>query len=81
MNIFSYATIRHIIWSLIIFYLHLTNSFTVISFFVVSLSLMLANYFFEKTGRERQFENKILEWLWLPISAGTMIFVLYHYVF
>ena len=81
MNIFSYTTTRYIIWSLIIFYLHLANSFTVSSFFVVSLSLVLINYFFERMGREREFDNKILEWLWLPISLGTMIFVLYHYVF
>lgn len=81
MNIFSYTTTRYIIWSLIIFYLHLANSFIFISFFVVSLSLVLVNYFYEKMGREREFDNKIVEWLWLPISLGTMVFVLYHYIF
>lgn len=69
------------LWSFVLILLHFSGSFTLIAFLVVSVLLAWSNIFYEKTEREKEFENKWAEWLWLPILAGTVAFVLYNYVF
>jgi len=81
MALFAHTTTRYVLWSFIIFLLHLTGSLTIFTLLIISLPLVWANYFFEKSGQEKKFENKGMEWLWLPILVGTAAFVLYHYVF
>ena len=79
--IFAHTTTRYVLWSFIIFLLHLTGSLTIFTLLIISLLLVWTNFFFEKTGQEKKFENNLVEWLWLPILIGTVAFVLYHYVF
>ena len=79
--IFAHTTTRYVLWSFIIFLLHLTGSLTIFSLFIISLLLVWSNYIFEKNGKERELKNNLIEWLWLPILVGTAAFVLYHYVF
>ncbi|WP_298831079.1 hypothetical protein [uncultured Planococcus sp.] len=81
MALFAHTTTRYVLWSFIIFLLHLTGSLTIFTLLIISLLLVWSNYFFEKAGKEKELENKLFEWLWLPILVGTVAFVLYHYVF
>ncbi|MDJ0331929.1 hypothetical protein [Planococcus sp. S3-L1] len=80
MNLFAYTTNRYALWVFVVFVLHVSHTFTVFSFFIVSIFLVGANYFFEKTKREKDFANPIFNWLWLPITVVTIIFVLITYV-
>ena len=81
MTLFAHTTTRYVLWSLLIFFLHFSGFFTLIAFLVASVSLAWSNTFFEKTEREKKFDRKWIEWLWLPILIATVAFVLSHYVF
>lgn len=81
MALFAHTTTRYVLWSSVIFLLHFMDSLTIFALFTVSLLLIWANYFFEKTGQEKEFGNNLFDWLWLPILVGTMVFVVSYYVF
>lgn len=81
MTIFAHTTTRYALWALVIFSLHISGMFTVFALFISSILLVWTNYFFEKTGREKEFGNRLVDWLWLPILVGTVLFVLVEYVF
>ena len=80
MNLFAYTTNRYALWAFVVFVLHVSNTFIIPSFFIVSILLVGSNYFFEKTKREKDFANPILNWLWLPILVVTIVFVVINYV-
>lgn len=81
MALFAHTSTRYVLWSSVIFLLHFMDSLSIFTLFIVSLLLIGANYFFEKTGQEKEFENNLVDWLWLPILVGTMGFIVSYYVF
>lgn len=80
MNFFAYTTNRYALWAFVVFILHISHKFTVLSFFIISIFLVGSNYFFEKTKREKDFTNPVLNWVWLPITVVTIVFILLKYV-
>lgn len=78
--IFAYTSVRYVVWALIIFLLHVIGGLTIFTMVIVSLVLVWTNYFFEKTRREKEFNNNLAEWLWLPILVSTIAFFLVEYV-
>ncbi|MCH4825366.1 hypothetical protein [Planococcus halocryophilus] len=80
MNFFAYTTNRYALWAIVVFVLHISNTFTILPFFIISILLVGSNYFFEKTKREKEYAHPFLDWLWLPITVITIVLVLIKYV-
>lgn len=80
MAIFAYTTTRYLLWSLIIFSLHVSGTLTIFTLFIACLILIGSNYFVEKTGQEKEFNNKLAEWLWMPILTATMVLIIVEYI-